>query len=191
MSVLKEAGLFPTVAAGGLREGDWGSPWFCHRRGLDGEVVGQGIVEQSRREGTLYDDGGTLERAFEFTDRTVADVATVLELARDGASLAGVVSLHGGLSTSAPAASAVAPAILVLNGADDRGVSAEEIAGFQQEMDAVDADWQFVNFAGAVHCFAESDADSPPNCVYHERSAKRAWRMMDDFFEERFGQRSP
>ena len=116
---------------------------------------------------------------------------TVLELARDGASLAGVVSLHGGLSTSAPAASAVAPAILVLNGADDRGVSAEEIAGFQQEMDAVDADWQFVNFAGAVHCFAESDANSPPNCVYHERSAKRAWRMMDDFFEERFGQRSP
>ena len=68
--------------------------------------------------------------------------------------------------------------------------SAEEIAGFQQEMDAVDADWQFVNFAGAVHCFAESDANSPPNCVYHERSAKRAWRMMDDFFEERFGQRS-
>lgn len=38
-----------------------------------------GIVEQSRREGTLYDDGGTLERAFEFTDRTVADVAVPLD----------------------------------------------------------------------------------------------------------------
>ena len=113
---------------------------------------------------------------------------TVLELARDGAPLAGVVSLHGGLSTSAPAASPVAPAILVLNGADDRGVSAEDIAGFQQEMDAVDADWQFVNFAGAVHCFAEADANNPPGCLYHERSARRAWRMMDDFFEERFAQ---
>jgi CBS domain containing-hemolysin-like protein len=33
-----------------------------------------GIVAQSRREGTLGDDGGTLERAFDFTDRLVADV---------------------------------------------------------------------------------------------------------------------
>ena len=37
------------------------------------------IVEQSRREGTLADDGGTLERAFEFTDRTVADVSVPLD----------------------------------------------------------------------------------------------------------------
>lgn len=112
---------------------------------------------------------------------------TVLEMARDGVPLAGVASLHGGLSTPAPARSPVAPAILVLNGADDRGVGAEDIAGFQEEMDAVGADWQFVNFAGAVHCFAEEDADNPPGCVYHERSAKRAHRMLDDFFEERFG----
>jgi CBS domain containing-hemolysin-like protein len=37
-----------------------------------------GIVEQSRREGTLADDGGTLERAFEFTDRTVGEVEVPL-----------------------------------------------------------------------------------------------------------------
>lgn len=111
---------------------------------------------------------------------------TVLELARDGAPLAGVVSLHGGLSTPLPAGGEVGPAVLVLNGAADRGVSAEDIAGFQREMDAANADWQFVNFADAVHCFAEEDAANPPGCVYHERSARRAWRMMDDFFEERF-----
>ena len=33
-----------------------------------------GIVEQSRREGTLTDESGTLARAFEFTDRKVADI---------------------------------------------------------------------------------------------------------------------
>jgi len=38
-----------------------------------------GIVAQSRREGTLSDDGGTLERAFEFTDRTVADVQVPID----------------------------------------------------------------------------------------------------------------
>ncbi len=110
---------------------------------------------------------------------------TVLELARAGAPLAGVVSLHGGLSTSAPAQSPVAPAVLVLNGAADRSVSAQDIAAFGAEMDAVDADWTFVNYSGAVHCFAESDAANPPGCVYHPRAAARAWRQMDDFFEER------
>jgi dienelactone hydrolase len=112
---------------------------------------------------------------------------TVLELARSGSRLAGVVSLHGGLSTSMPAtASSVKTPILVLNGAADRGISAEDITNFGSEMDAAGADWQFVNFSGAVHCFAEADAASPPGCVYDERAAKRAYRMLDNFFDEAF-----
>ncbi|WP_243350633.1 dienelactone hydrolase family protein [Stenotrophomonas acidaminiphila] len=112
--------------------------------------------------------------------------STVLEMARAGMPLAGVVSLHGGLSTPSPAAegSAKVP-MLVLNGAADRGVTAEDIAAFGKEMDGAGADWQFVNFSGAVHCFAESDANSPPGCLYDPRAARRAWKMMDDFLEER------
>ena len=113
---------------------------------------------------------------------------TVLEMARAGMPLAGVVSLHGGLSTPAPAAAGSGKVpILVLNGAADRGVSAEDITNFGSEMDAANADWQFVNFSGAVHCFAESDANSPPGCLYDPRAAKRAWKMMDNFLEERLG----
>lgn len=116
--------------------------------------------------------------------------STVLELARGGADVAGVVSLHGGLSTSMPAsANSVKTPILVLNGAADRAVSAEDIAGFGSEMDAAGADWQFVNFSGAVHCFAEADAASPPGCVYNERAAKRAYRMLGSFFDEVFATR--
>lgn len=113
----------------------------------------------------------------------------VLELARDGADVAGVVSLHGGLSTPLPAeAGAVEAAVLVLNGADDRGIGDEDIRAFQDEMDAAGADWQFVNFSGAVHCFAEPEAGNDPgsNCRYHERSARRAHEMLHDFFRERF-----
>ncbi len=114
--------------------------------------------------------------------------AVVLELARSGADVAGVVSFHGNLSTPLPAAAgAVKASVLVLNGADDTYVPAEQIAAFEAEMKAAGADWQFVNYAGAVHCFAEADANSPPGCVYHERSARRAYRAMDDFFGERFG----
>ncbi|MCW0403464.1 hypothetical protein NB689_003361 [Xanthomonas sacchari] len=113
---------------------------------------------------------------------------TVLELVRAGAPLAGVVSLHGGLATAAPAAAGSAKApVLVLNGADDKSVSRDDIAAFEQEMNRAGADWQFVNFSGAVHCFAEADANSPPGCQYNPRAAKRAYRMLEDFFEERFG----
>lgn len=113
---------------------------------------------------------------------------TVLEMARAGMPLAGVVSLHGGLSTPTPAVAGSGKVpILVLNGAADRSVTAEDIANFGAEMDAAKADWQFVNFSGAVHCFAESDANSPPGCLYDPRAAKRAWKMMDNFLEERLG----
>lgn len=113
----------------------------------------------------------------------------VLELARDGADVAGVVSLHGGLGSPLPAVEgAVDTSVLVLNGADDRGISDEDIVAFQDEMDTAGADWQFVNFSGAVHCFAEPDAGNDPesNCRYHERSARRAHEMLHDFFRERF-----
>lgn len=113
---------------------------------------------------------------------------TVLEMARAGMPLAGVVSLHGGLSTPSPAvADSGKVPMLVLNGAADRGVSNEDIVAFGKEMDAAGADWQFVNFSGAVHCFAESDANSPPGCLYDPRAAKRAWKMLGNFLEERLG----
>ena len=112
---------------------------------------------------------------------------TALELVRGGSELAGVVSFHGGLATPLPAKDdAARTPVLVLNGADDRGISDEDIAAFEKEMDAAGADWQFVNFSGAVHCFAEADANNPPGCVYNERAAKRAYEMMSDFFRERF-----
>ncbi len=104
-----------------------------------------------------------------------------------GSHVAGVVSLHGGLSTPLPATEgAVKTAVLVLNGAPDQGVSADDIANFGREMDAEGADWQFVNFSGAVHCFAEAEANSPPGCVYNECAAQRAYEMLRDFFRERF-----
>lgn len=108
-----------------------------------------------------------------------------LELARSGADLDAVASFHGDLNGTSPADSGFKPSVLILNGADDGNVTPEHIAGFQKEMDAIDADWQFVNFSGAVHCFSEPDANRPPGCVYNERAATRAHRMASDFFEER------
>ena len=118
--------------------------------------------------------------------------SAALELARSGAELAGVVSLHGGLAPGAqsPTTARVNAPVLVLNGADDRAVDDAQIQAFEQEMDAAGADWQFVDFSGAVHCFAEPSAGNDPssNCRYDERAARRAYRMMDGFFDEVFGE---
>ncbi len=111
--------------------------------------------------------------------------STVLELARSGADIAGVVTFHGGLGTQMPAKpGAIKASVLVLNGADDKG-TAGDIAGFQKEMDTAGADWQFVNFSGAVHCFALPTANRP-GCMYNERAARRGELMMRNFFSERF-----
>lgn len=113
--------------------------------------------------------------------------SVALELARSGAQVAGVVSFHGGLEAHIPGAESIPASVLVLNGADDASVPPEQILAFREEMKRAGADWQFVDFGGAVHCFAQPESNNPPNCVHDPRAAKRAFGMMDDFFEERFG----
>lgn len=117
--------------------------------------------------------------------------SAVLELARSGIDgISGVVSLHGGLEagTQSKTAARINTPVLVLNGAADPYVSNDAITALGKELDAAKADWQFVNFSGAVHCFAEADAgnDAASGCSYDERAAKRAFNMMDDFFDEVF-----
>lgn len=112
--------------------------------------------------------------------------ATVLELARSGAELAAVVTFHGALNTDKPASRGnFKPSLLVLNGADDSYV-AKDVPAFQKEMTDARADWQFVDFSGAVHCFALPEAHNPPGCVYNELAMRRGERMMKIFFAERF-----
>lgn len=110
----------------------------------------------------------------------------VLDLARSGADVAGVVSFHGNLKASAkPGPEGIRAGVLVLNGADDTNVTAEDRSNFVKQMNEAKADWQFVDFGGTVHCYTEPE-ESEGNCKYNERSATRAFRLMDDFFAEKF-----
>ena len=81
------------------------------------------------------------------------------------------VAFHAGLNPDDPAkASAMHSRLLVLNGANDPNTKGQVEALFA-ELRASQSDWQFVNFGGAVHCFAEPDANNPPGCVYDPRAA--------------------
>jgi dienelactone hydrolase len=117
--------------------------------------------------------------------------AIALELARSGADIAGVATFHGNLTTKMPAkVGAIKGPVLVMNGADDTFTPAAAIAGFEDEMRKAKVDWQFVNFGGAVHCFAEPDEHGTvPGCQFHQPSYRRSVRMMHDFFAETFARK--
>jgi len=116
---------------------------------------------------------------------------TVLELARSGAEIAGVVSFHGGLDTPTPAdAKNIKAKVLTLHGADDPGVTAEHVAAFQEEMRKGDVDWYFVAYGDAVHSFTQKKAgtDKSKGNAYNEKADKRSWEHMKSFFREIFGE---
>lgn len=114
----------------------------------------------------------------------------VLEFARTGAELAGVASIHGDLGTHLPpSATGIRTPVLVLNGAADTSVSDESIVAFEKEMDALGADWQFVDYGGARHCFSQPEdrpTDPKDNCRYDERAARRSMLLLQSFFAEQF-----
>ena len=80
-------------------------------------------------------------------------------MARAGAGLAGVVSVHGSLATPAPAdPGAVRARVLVCHGARDPHVPLTHVTAFAEEMDQAGADWQLIMYGGAVHGFTQSRA---------------------------------
>jgi dienelactone hydrolase len=114
---------------------------------------------------------------------------TVLELARSGADVAGVVSFHGELSTANPDDSRnIKSKVLVLHGADDPNVPPEQVNAFQEEMRKAKVDWQIISYGGAVHSFTNPDSGSDPSrgAAYNEKADRRSWEHMKVFFAEIF-----
>lgn len=114
---------------------------------------------------------------------------TVLELARGGADLVGVVSFHGALDTPNPGdARNIKGKVLVLHGGDDPRVPSAQVAAFEEEMRKAGVDWQIVIYGGAVHSFTVPEAGNDPSkgAAYNEKADKRSWEAMKLFFAEIF-----
>ena len=114
---------------------------------------------------------------------------TVLELARSGADIAGVVSFHGGLDAPDPAdGKNVKCKVLALAGADDPFQKPEDLAAFEKEMRDAKVDWQIEFYGGAVHAFTQPMAgnDNSKGAAYNEKADKRSWEAMKQFFAEIF-----
>jgi dienelactone hydrolase len=114
---------------------------------------------------------------------------TVLELARSGAQIGGVVCFHGGLDSPTPTdGKNIRCKVLICHGADDRSSSPEDIAAFENELRAAGVDWQLNLYGGAVHAFTQPGAgnDNSKGAAYNEKADKRSWEAMRQFFAEVF-----
>lgn len=115
----------------------------------------------------------------------------VLELARAGSEVAGVISFHGGLDSASGLEAQVGKVkakVLVLHGADDPHVPAAQVAAFEKEFTAAKADWQLVAYGGAVHAFTQKEAgnDNSRGAAYNEAADRRSWLAAQAFFAELF-----
>jgi dienelactone hydrolase len=114
----------------------------------------------------------------------------VIELARDGADVAGVVSFHGGLDSPTPQdGKNIKGKVLALCGADDPMESATDFAAFETELRENKVDYQIVKYGHAMHAFTDPgvDALNLNGAKYNAEADKRSWQAMKDFFNELFG----
>ncbi|MGR9045326.1 MAG: dienelactone hydrolase family protein [Gammaproteobacteria bacterium] len=112
----------------------------------------------------------------------------VLDLARTGADLQGVVSFHGLLTAPDNLVSPVIKAkVLVLHGHDDPMVPVEQVVALEQELTMAGADWQVHAYGHTVHAFTNPVANDPDfGTVYNSTADKRSWIALQNFFNEIF-----
>src|SRR5512137_2921748 len=113
--------------------------------------------------------------------------AVVLNMARAGLDLRGVASFHGSLGAAFTAQpGGVKAKVLVMNGADDTFITAEQIEALKKEMAAAGADFRFINYPGAKHSFTNPDADEFAKkfgmpVAYNAEADRLSWEELKGF----------
>lgn len=112
----------------------------------------------------------------------------VLEYARGGGDLAGVVSVHGGLETTAPATPAsIRARILVCHGALDPHVPMPQVTTFADEMRTAGADYQLIIYGRAMHGFThETATGQQPGVLYSAEADARSTVAIRHFLGDLF-----
>ena len=113
----------------------------------------------------------------------------VVEMARDGLPLRGVVPFHGGLDARpVTPGKAITAKVLALCGADDPYEKPDDMAAFEKQLKDANVDYQIVSYGHAVHAFTDPGVDAlhQPGAAYNADADKRSWQAMADFLREIF-----
>lgn len=112
----------------------------------------------------------------------------VLDLARIGVDLRGVVSFHGLFHPPGnTGGNRISARVLALHGWDDPMATPEQVVALAEELTAGGADWQIHGYGHALHAFTNPEANDPDHGVaYDETANRRSWQAMANFLEEIF-----
>jgi len=111
----------------------------------------------------------------------------VLDFARSGAALSGVVSVHGLLHPPEASNKTIKAKVLVLHGNKDQMVSRQQVAAFSNEMTMANVDWQVHVFGNTQHAFTNPKANDPvAGLVYSPSANSRTWALVRNFTDELF-----
>jgi dienelactone hydrolase len=116
----------------------------------------------------------------------------VLEHARSGSTISGVVNVHGSLETTEPAEpSSIRTRILVCHGALDPHVPMSQVTAFAEEMKEAGADYQVIVYGNAMHGFThETATGQQPGVRYHAQTDARSSVAIQEFFRELFDEKA-
>ncbi len=117
--------------------------------------------------------------------------SVVLNSAKLGVDLKGVVIFHGGLAGVPPKKDLLKAKILVCHGGNDQFVPQKDIDIFKQQLDAIGANYLFKIYPDAAHAFTNPDAtrigkEFNMPIEYNEAADKKSWNDMILFFHDLF-----
>lgn len=112
----------------------------------------------------------------------------VLDIARTGEEIAGVVSIHGLFGAPGnTSGNAVKAKVLALHGWDDPMATPDDVNSLAAELSAMGADWQLHAYGNTMHAFTNPAANSPDRgTVYDATADRRSWQAIMNFLEEIF-----
>lgn len=109
----------------------------------------------------------------------------VLDLARSGSDVDGVVSFHGTLDAPPFPNREITTRVLVLHGWQDPVARPEAVQALADEMDGAKVDWQVHAYGRAMHAFALPFMDlAEQGAVYHGPTDRRSWETTRAFLAE-------
>lgn len=112
----------------------------------------------------------------------------VLDIARCGADIAGVVSFHGLFASPGNTdGNRVRAKVLALHGWDDPMATPEAVHALAAELSEMDADWQLHAYGNTMHAFTNPAANNADmGTVYNRAADRRSWQAMSNFLQELF-----
>lgn len=115
----------------------------------------------------------------------------VLNSAKLGTDIKGVVSFHGGLGGAPVDKFLLKARVLVCHGASDKFVSQHDVDLFKHQLDSIGADYTFKIYANATHAFTNPDATKIGKefnmpIEYNADADRDSWNDMKTFFSRIF-----